>query len=186
MIHNILKVAFFFLLIPSFLSAQNLSRTWKQLPMTHELAARMDADLILPADTKVFSADASVIGNHLIQAKTGKIQMTLPIGSDGTEETFNIVYDPVMGPNNQAKFSDIMTFRAFATDGSGKMGRIGVSALGFYGIFESDGAQTMIRHGNGTDNNKIFVYDLDQKMALLDPTLLGGCGTETIRGKGRS
>ena len=178
--HNLLKITYLFISLPLFLQGQSLEGTWKQLPLTSELSTRMNADLVLPSDAKAYLVDVSVINNLLMNARSSEqIQMALPLGPEGEEEIFNMTYDPIMGIMDQKKFSDILTFRAVSTDGKGKLGRIGISSLGFYGIFESEDGQTIIRHGNGEEKDKVFIYDLDRKMALVDPLLLGVCGTES-------
>lgn len=172
------KISFsLFLLIPLSVFSQS-SLQWQQLPFSNELSARSDNNLVLPQDTRVFTTDIADLNDLLINSRVSPNKViSLPVGTDGSLETFFINYDPVMGPANQVKFSSIMTFRVNSTEGTGKSGRIGISRTGFYGIFEKDGEQTMLRHGNGTDNDKIFVYSLDRKMALIDPVSLGVCGT---------
>ncbi|MBK6375036.1 MAG: T9SS type A sorting domain-containing protein [Saprospiraceae bacterium] len=178
--HNLLKITYLFISLPLLLQGQSLEGTWKQLPLTSELSTRMNAGLVLPSDAKAYLVDVSVINNLLMNARSSEqIQMALPLGPEGEEEIFNMTYDPIMGIMDQKKFSDILTFRAVSTDGKGKLGRIGISSLGFYGIFESEDGQTIIRHGNGEEKDKVFIYDLDRKMALVDPLLLGVCGTES-------
>lgn len=133
--HNLLKITYLFISLPLLLQGQSLEGTWKQLPLTSELSTRMNADLVLPSDAKAYLVDVSVINNLLMNARSSEqIQMALPLGPEGEEEIFNMTYDPIMGIMDQKKFSDILTFRAVSTDGKGKLGRIGISSLGFYGI----------------------------------------------------
>ncbi len=174
-----IKICFLlFFLIPLSLLGQMNSVQWHELEFTNVLSARSDSELILPGDTKVFTTELSKLNDILQNARTDhNYVIHLPVGTDGAVEAFFINYDPVMGPDNQQKYSSILTFIAVAVDGSGKSGRIGISKTGFYGIFEEEGDQTMLRHGNGLDNDKFFVYSLGRKMALIDPTRLGVCGT---------
>ena len=172
-----------FLLIPLSIFSQTSKIYWTEIQYTSELSAKMNADLVLPANSKAYRADHSRIMSALKASATpGKESIiSLPVGVDGKMVDFYLNYDPVMGVSDRVSYSDIMTFSVSAVNNVAFTGRVGISKSGFYGTFEDDGRQIMLRHGEGMEKDKFFVYNLDTKLALLDRSLLHGCGTESIK-----
>ena len=110
--------------------------------------------------------------------RSEKTMLQLPIGQDGAMVNLNIIYSPIMGKGDQVKFKEIKTYVAYSEDKPFVVGRIGISPEGFYGIFDMENKQMMIRSSDN-DRQMYAVYNLNEKLALLDFEQLIGCGTES-------
>ena len=158
-------------------SRAQININWQTANPSSEQKAEISSMLLLPQDARFYKASflhttlESVSGSEVVQ-------VTLPIGMDGAEVKVHFVYDPVMGARDQQKFKEIRTFKAFSTEGTPISGRAGISPTGFYGVFELNGKQIMIRPG-AVEQDMYVVYDLGRKLSMLDFSLLAGCGTET-------
>lgn len=170
------------LFVPFLLAGQSGTYIqWKKTTPSAERRAGIDAGLILPAGARFFETSFDQLNNALSPVeRSGKTFINLPLGEDGADVELEVIYDAVMGPGDQVRFPDIRTYIAYAHDGTLLTGRIGISSEGFYGIFDADGHQYMMRH-SATDRNLYMVYDLDEKLALLDKDILAACGTESVK-----
>ncbi len=167
-------------IIPFFFSVQAQTHLkWEKIDLSTKQKAEFSTDLVLPSTATYFKASFEKLNAMLVSTSRTEItHLTLPIGKDGADVEADLVYDPVMSTGDQKKFKDIRTYIAYSATGTPMVGRAGISPDGFYGIFELEGRQMMIRP-SAVERDIYVVYNLGSKLALLDFSALPGCGTET-------
>ncbi len=97
---------------------------------------------ITPTKYRTLHLEKAAVENYLINAPHSNcldvenpIQLEMPL-PDGTNEIFDVVYDPVMPPVLAAKFPTAKSYMARSIDGTKNM-RFGVNSKGLYAIIRT-------------------------------------------------
>jgi hypothetical protein len=172
-------IALFLFIVPNFLFSQTANVQWQATSPDRTSQIKAFEDLMLPLSTHFYHVDFDALNHSLLMSKRSeKTMLQLPIGQDGAMVNLNVIYSPIMGKGDQVKFKEIKTYVAYSEDKPFVVGRIGISSEGFYGIFDMENKQMMIRSSDN-DRQLYAVYNLNEKLALLDFEQLIGCGTES-------
>lgn len=173
------RILLLFIFLPIITFAQHNNPVWGKTLLARTTQIKEFPDLQLPASAQFYHASFDKL-NSILKAvnRSGEVTISLPIGENGAEVKLAVLYDPIMSPGDRLKFSDIKTYAVHAIDNRPIVGRIGISKEGFYGIFDMDRRQVIIRHA--TDRDLYAVYNLNEKLAMMESEFLPGCGTETI------
>jgi len=159
-------IALFLFILPNFLLSQTAKEQWQPTSPDRTSQIKAFEDLMLPLSTHFYHVDFDALNHSLLMAKRSeKTILQLPIGQDGAMVNLNIIYSPIMGKGDQVKFKEIKTYVAFSEDKPFAVGRIGISPEGFYGIFDMENKQMMIRSSDN-DRQMYAVYNLNEKLAL--------------------
>lgn len=119
-----------------------------QIKANNAYAVKINADQLMSQLTDITYREGFING------RIGELSLPYP---DGSLHTFTVKRNQTMHPLLNAKFPQIMTFDAYATDGSGAFGKWDITPKGFHAMIMIPGQSTVFIDPMFDGNNQYYM-----------------------------